>query len=160
MGFARRRALTRTTSVLRTTVQWAKLRQRLAPIVRRSLVKNASTDSVSKKSARTWASRRASAVVSARMQSLQPPVRSVLSRARLVSAKLAPRRPARIFTTKRASAYHHARLTSPRVHQIAHNVTHSVHDVSRSLVTKRATKNTTGTKRRAAQRKKNKHHRI
>merc|ERR1712174_73077 len=111
-----RRALTRTTSVLRTTVQWAKL--------------------------------------------LQPPVMSVSSLVRLVSAKLAPRRPARIFTTKRASAYHHARLTSPRVHQIAHNVTHSVHDVSRSLVTKRAAKNTTGTKRRAAQRKKNKHHRI
>ena len=99
-------------------------------------------------------------MVSARMQSLQPPVRSVSSQARLVSAKLAPRRLARIFTTKRASACHHARLTSPRVHQIAHNVTHSVHDVSRSLVTKRAARNTTGTKRRAAQRKKNKHHRI
>ena len=113
----------------------------------------------SKKFARTWVSRKANVVASARTQLLPTPVRSVSSLERLVSAKLAPRRHVKIFSTKRASAYHHAQPTSPKVHQIAHNVMQSVHDVLRSLVTKRAARNSTGIKRRVAQRTKIKYHR-
>ena len=113
----------------------------------------------SKKFARTWASRRANVVASARTQLLPTLVRSVSSPERLVSAKLALRRHVKIFSTKRASAYHHVQPTSPKAHQIAHNVTQSVHDVLRSLVTKRAARNSTGIKRRVAQRTKIKYHR-
>lgn len=112
---------------------------------------------VTKKFAKISASKRASAVVSApKTWPHPPPVRTASSWARHASARLAPKKLAKICFTRRANVCHHASIPSTRARTSAASVIISARDVSRSLAMRRNARILSGQRRRAARKRRNK----